>query len=648
MSAMRQPQVEAVDGVGLDVEERLCFLRRACEDFDRELEAVGESLLLAVVVCLVDVALAQYNPRIVERRVERHEAQQLSLDPPVLDSRPPGQQLASQPRDVRHGSVALEEEEADGDVTADGKQAEVESPRAVVHVFRLQVEDPVRFAVVEDEVGPVEHKERDLARLLLPSRRRAQLHALEEEDARGQEVDLSVVGQQLLQVSQVSLLARRVHALHAPVRLRGLRPPVREVAHRLLRRAAGPRPHHHGRHEGAGSSLAPAAVDRKDVLLARVEPARGSLAVLEEDLERRGVVVEHRQLLHLPVEEGGVVVAVARLLEVLAQVHHHKAPEVPRGEELGHVPHVVAVHGAVDAGEGHGEEAVADVGQVQVEVHVRVDEPPLRPAAVEGRERPQELQHQVQASEHVQLGRGDFLELAIHPRCHAAAAVEGEDDAGEDEDEEVPEVEALGDEAGSGGTVDPSPREVWLEDDGNDVAEVKEDEEDDEGDVPPVQPRLLPVDPAQEVAGPSDLEDEEADEVGDGDADDPADAEVEPEVRLGADLLPHVRVKLPLIHLLLCERRGREGEGRGRRERAMRGGRRGRESGKVERQEGGRIKESRDVGTSSASFFPESSAPDPLNALLFLQDVGILIDPLSLIERWSCRCSMGVDSCNEQ
>eukprot|EP00961_Rhodomonas_salina_P022656 304131-Rhodomonas_salina.6 len=36
----------------------------------------------------------------------------------------------------------------------------------------------------------------------------------------------------------------------------------------------------------------------------------------------------------------------------------------------------VAVHGVADAGEGHGDKPIADVRQVQVQVHVAVNEPP--------------------------------------------------------------------------------------------------------------------------------------------------------------------------------------------------------------------------------------------------------------------------------
>ena len=47
------------------------------------------------------------------------------------------------------------------------------------------------------------------------------------------------------------------------------------------------------------------------------------------------------------------------------------------GEETGHFSDVVAVERAVDAGQRHGQEAVAHVGQVQVEVVLGVDKPAL-------------------------------------------------------------------------------------------------------------------------------------------------------------------------------------------------------------------------------------------------------------------------------
>eukprot|EP00961_Rhodomonas_salina_P173641 2341828-Rhodomonas_salina.1 len=80
---------------------------------------------------------------------------------------------------------------------------------------------------------------------------------------------------------------------------------------------------------------------------------------------------------HLREEEVGVVVSVAFLLVRLTQVEHHKRSVVPRRQETRHVPDVVAVRRVLDARQRERDEAVGDVGQVEVELRVAVEEAPL-------------------------------------------------------------------------------------------------------------------------------------------------------------------------------------------------------------------------------------------------------------------------------
>mmetsp|Transcript_9375 Transcript_9375/g.22217 ORF Transcript_9375/g.22217 Transcript_9375/m.22217 type:complete len:356 (-) Transcript_9375:164-1231(-) len=313
----------------------------------------------------------------MEGGVERDEDHFLSCYGPVLDRLSPRTQSPAGGLGAICGHCQrlelINEEETDSHVAGHDDVMEVEGEATLLALFPR--EEAMLFAVVVVHGAIHLHDEGQTGAF-----HAGRLHLLERDVLEDDVVAHLVVDRLVhigLEVVDIADLRGRGHALEGLAEAHALCAPQRKLVERFLCGVAEPGPEHEGRAECACPPLASLAVHGYHVLVIGAQPCGRCLTELDDAAEARHVVVVERDSLDLVVQKACVVVSIATLLVVLAQVVDQERAVVELRKEASNVADVVAVHDIVHARDRHRNEAVCDVGEIQIDLAVWTDESPL-------------------------------------------------------------------------------------------------------------------------------------------------------------------------------------------------------------------------------------------------------------------------------